>query len=159
VASFDKLKAWRCDVVKAIPYRDVRPGDVVECANNETYAVARIENGPPVIPKFLILWLENGLMVTGYPDQLIGLVSRPGTREERDAAYRRVAELLQQTTWRTSPFGGVVNSTKFPELLRALQEYELLKPEASVPLGVSSDPVEAAIDASCGYLGGGPVGC
>lgn len=145
-------------MVKAIPFKEVRPGDVVEDSEGMAHRVERIDEDPPVPPGFLILWLETQLAITGHPDEFIGLLRRPCTRQESDAAYRRVAELLEQTTKRTGPFGGVIDSTKFPELLLALQEYELSKKETAV-LGVSSDRAEAEVDASCGYLGGGPVGC
>lgn len=147
-------------MVKTIPFREVRPGDVVEVVTDgksEELTVARIENGSAILQKFLMLWFENGLMTPGHPDELIGLVRRTCTREESDVTYRHVVALLEQTTRRTSPLGAVIDTTKFPALLEALQDYELGKPKESASLGVSSDPLEAENDASCGYLGGGPV--
>lgn len=138
---------------KAIFANDVKTGDRLLLSGGERSTVV---SGVECYNRVVRLQTESGERILNELD-IVGLVSRSGTREERDAAYSKVAELLQQTTWKTSPFGGVVNTGKFQELLWALQEYELLKPVESVPHGVSSDPVEAAIDASCGYLGGGWV--
>lgn len=74
-------------MIKAICFKDVLPGDVVCQSIDERLTVSRVGNGvgPDLNPNGTInLFIKGtaGLRLSGFPDQLIGLIYRPWPKGE-----------------------------------------------------------------------------
>lgn len=111
--------------MKGIFFRDVQVGDVVCQEEGRLCTVGGLsEERDPYIQ----LFLREGGFIMGRPFTALNLVHRPHASQGGGAEFREVQRLLEETTRRTGPVGGVINTAQFLALLEALQAYELGKP-------------------------------
>jgi hypothetical protein len=147
--------------MKAIRAADVHVGDVL--MGGKVRAV-RINADRTFID------YEDGGCGLGLSDSTLILLHRPWPEGKTandmlaavEACARRLAEAIAEARAISEGQVGIEHDHRenpqdvLAELRGAIDAYELGMPRDP---GVSSDPREAAIDASCGYLGGGGVGC
>jgi len=147
-------------VEKIITFADVRAGDTIRAelgsATQEVRSVTRgTYTGAPICLKV------KGTGVIGrygHPETPIVLVHRPWQGATPGIAQELLIRDIEQRCAAIAALQGQGEvrflESVFGELLERLLTYELGKYRDS---GVSGDPVEAAVDASCGFLGGGPA--
>ncbi len=122
---------------RAIPFRDVRAGDVVCIEEGVRLRVEDISEGSNDTSTDIILNIERGGMHHGWPNELIGLCYRPWpegktAQQMRDEIWRhaqRLASLMDGGGHIEDHLSGV--DVIIGQLREAMDAYELGKPEKS----------------------------
>ena len=97
--------------MKSIPFKDVKPGDVVlRYADGEPRKVERAQG--------TVLVFKNNEAINGTPNQLIGLVHRPWPEGKTE-------EEMLDAVINAAHRPGVFHSYRLSELRAALDAYEL----------------------------------
>lgn len=122
-------------MLKSIPFRDVRVGDVVCVQEGVKLKVVDIGEGSNDAPADVQLHMEGGGVRCGYPDELIGLCYRPypegkTAQQMRDEIWRhaqRLASLMDGGGHIEVHLSGV--DVIIGQLREAMDAYELGKSE------------------------------
>ncbi|HXV26706.1 MAG TPA: hypothetical protein VD862_01635 [Candidatus Paceibacterota bacterium] len=121
-------------VQRAILFRDVKPGYGVVDVQGWRHTVVKIHNSPEGAPPppFLLLELENGLYITGDPDDLIAVwrIPRADGQDERKA-LADVLEAARAVVFAPCEPEALGN---MPRLREALDAYELEREAELSPL-------------------------